>query len=81
MVVHKASCHCKQVQIEINAPEELELIECNCSICSIKGIIHLIVSKDNFKLKSGAEEGAQTTYTFGTGMAKHKFCSKCGICV
>jgi hypothetical protein len=52
-------------------------LECNCSICSKAGYLHLVVSADCFKLLSGAE--TLTTYSFNTHTAKHSFCSVCGI--
>jgi hypothetical protein len=50
---------------------------CNCSICSMKGIVHLVVPRDQFELLQG--EDAITTYQFGTNVAKHTFCRHCGI--
>lgn len=52
-------------------------MECNCSICSKTGYLHLVVPADRFKLLSGSE--LLTTYGFNTGTAKHMFCSVCGI--
>ena len=46
-------------------------------MCRKKGIIHFIVEKDAFVLEAGAENLA--TYTFNTGVAKHYFCTTCGI--
>jgi hypothetical protein len=43
----------------------------------MKGIIHLEVPSDRFELLCGAD--ALSTYTFGTGVAKHTFCRHCGI--
>jgi hypothetical protein len=57
--------------------EVLEALDCNCSICTMKGFLHLIVAKEAFELLSGASD--LTTYTFNTGVAKHTFCSTCGI--
>ena len=51
--------------------------ECNCSICSKAGFLHLIVPADRFKLLAGAD--ALKTYTFNTQTARHLFCSTCGI--
>jgi hypothetical protein len=51
--------------------------ECNCSICSKKGFLHLIVPRDRFELLSGESE--LTTYRFNTGVAQHHFCRTCGI--
>ena len=69
-------CHCGRVRFRVTA--EIEAVtECNCSICSKKGFLHLIVLPDTFELLSGAE--ALTTYRFNTGTAKHTFCANCGI--
>lgn len=77
MVIHKGSCHCKRVKFEVEAPKLLEALECNCSICSKSGYLHLIVPKSRFKLIKGKE--SLSTYTFNTGVAKHTFCKVCGI--
>jgi hypothetical protein len=50
---------------------------CNCSICAMKGFLHLIVPPEEFELLSGAD--ALTDYRFNTGAARHLFCSHCGI--
>jgi hypothetical protein len=65
------------VRIEVQAPADLELLECNCSICGRSGYLHLIVTKDRFRLLSGANDLVE--YTFGTGTAKHRFCRHCGV--
>lgn len=77
MTRHTGGCHCGCVRFEVLAPAQLEVTDCNCSICSKAGYLHLIVPKTQFKLLSGAE--ALTTYQFNTQTAKHLFCSVCGI--
>ncbi len=77
MRVHKGGCHCGAVRFEVDAPEYLVVQECNCSICSKTGFLHLIVPKSRFRLVSG--EGSLATYTFGAGVARHLFCKACGI--
>ena len=77
MTWHKGGCHCGAVTYEVLAPSEVELVACNCSICSMTGYQHLIVSKDQFKLLTGKRK--LTNYTFETGAAKHLFCSVCGV--
>lgn len=59
------------------APPELELLDCNCSICAKSGYLHLIVPKERFRLLSGA--GQLTDYRFNTGTAQHLFCPVCGV--
>jgi hypothetical protein len=51
--------------------------ECNCSICTKKGILHLIVLPEDFELLQGGD--ALSTYQFHTHTAKHTFCRLCGI--
>ena len=41
------------------------------------GFLHLIVPVTRFRLLSGA--GDLVEYTFGTGVAKHRFCRHCGV--
>jgi hypothetical protein len=77
MIVHAGGCHCGRVRFEVVAPANIEVSECNCSICSKAGYLHLIVPATRFVLVSGRE--ALTTYTFNTGTAKHLFCSVCGV--
>lgn len=74
---YTGGCHCGAVRFEIEAPEELKVNECNCSICTKSGYLHLIVPKSRFRLVTGEEH--LTEYTFNTGQAKHLFCRICGI--
>jgi hypothetical protein len=77
MIRHTGGCHCGRVRFEVTAPAQIEVGECNCSMCSKTGYLHLIVPKSRFKLLSG--EDALTKYEFNTRTAKHLFCSVCGI--
>ncbi len=77
MTTHTGGCHCGNVRFEIEAPASIEATECNCSICSKTGFLHLFVTRNNFRLLAGEDE--LTTYTFGTGVAQHYFCRTCGI--
>jgi hypothetical protein len=76
-VIHAGSCHCGAVRFEVEAPERIAALDCNCSICTRSGYLHLIVPRARFRLVQGEE--ALATYTFGTGVAKHFFCRTCGI--
>jgi hypothetical protein len=77
MVTHTGGCHCGRVRFEVQAPARIEVADCNCSVCSKLGYLHLIVPAERFKLTSGRD--ALSTYTFNTGVAKHHFCSVCGV--
>ena len=77
MVTHLGSCHCKQIQFEVIGEENIEVLDCSCSICSILNYKHYIVDKAQFKLLKGKKY--LSTYTFNTNVAKHLFCKNCGI--
>jgi hypothetical protein len=77
MPKHVGGCHCGRVRFEVEAPATIEASECNCSICTKSGFLHLIVPKSRFWLLQGSEHLA--TYTFNTGIAKHLFCKVCGV--
>lgn len=76
-VWHRGGCHCGRIQIEVLAPADLELLECNCSMCDRSGYLHLIVTADQFRLLSGTDDLVE--YSFGTHTAKHRFCRWCGV--
>lgn len=77
MTTYSGGCHCGAVRFEVEAPEDLEVEDCNCSICRMTGFLHLIVPANRFRLLAGDE--ALETYRFNTGVAAHRFCRICGI--
>ena len=76
MKTHLGGCHCGRIRFRVTAALD-RVSECNCSICTKKGILHLIVPRDRFELLSG--EADLATYEFNTQVAKHHFCRHCGI--
>ena len=76
MESYEGGCHCGKVRFQVQA--DLSFVtECNCSICTKKGILHLVVPPEQFELLRGQDE--LTTYRFNTNVAKHMFCRHCGI--
>ena len=73
----QGGCHCKAVRFEAEVAAEVDVLDCNCSICAKTGFRHLIVPHGDFRLLS--REGALTSYRFGTGTANHLFCAVCGV--
>jgi hypothetical protein len=73
---YEGGCHCGRVRFRVTADLD-RVTACNCSICTKKGFLHLIVPPEQFELVSGKD--ALTTYRFNTGTAKHTFCRHCGI--
>ena len=76
-MIYEGHCHCGAVRFEVEAPDDVVVEDCNCSICRMTGFLHLIVPRSRFRLLAG--DDALTTYTFGTHTAKHTFCRVCGI--
>lgn len=71
-------CHCKAVRFEaLLGDPPVPTLDCNCSVCSMTGFLHVIVPHGDFTLLSGGE--VLTSYRFGTGTAEHLFCSVCGV--
>lgn len=73
---YEGSCHCGRVRFRVRG-ELANTVVCNCSICTMKGALHLIVPQAAFECLSGKDE--LTTYRFNTGVAQHTFCRHCGV--
>ena len=77
VTTHTGGCHCGKVRFEVDAPAEIDATKCNCSVCSMTGFLHLIVSNDDFRLLTDKADISE--YTFNTHTAKHYFCRHCGV--
>ena len=74
----KLTCHCGAVKAEINLSGPLQkFLKCNCSICKRKGAVMSMVKNEEFKITRGQDK--LKFYQFHTKVAKHYFCSICGI--
>ena len=76
METREGGCHCGAVRFRAKVDLD-RLSECNCSVCTKKGILHLPTDPADFELLKGKH--AITVYTFETGMAQHTFCTHCGM--
>jgi hypothetical protein len=70
-------CHCGGVRFEVALGDVVEAQACNCSMCAKTGFVHIIVPESRFRIVKGAERLSE--YTFNTRVAKHLFCSECGV--
>lgn len=77
MMQVEGGCHCGAVRFQAQVKEPVELLACNCSICSMTGFVHLIVPHSDLALLGSQNNLA--AYRFGTGKAEHLFCKVCGI--
>ncbi|WP_132701221.1 GFA family protein [Reinekea marinisedimentorum] len=76
--VHKASCHCGAVMIELDLPDGLiDLRRCDCSLCRRRGAIVASVPLSGINILKGKDK--LKLYQFNTKTAKHYFCSNCGV--
>lgn len=75
---HRATCHCGMVELELDLPDGLvDARRCNCSICARKGAVMAYVPCSGLRVVKGAEH--LKLYQFHSKVAKHYFCSNCGI--
>jgi hypothetical protein len=72
------SCHCKSVQFEVDLLDGLTTARrCTCSFCRMRGAVAVSAAVGKLRILTG--EARLSLYTFNTGVAKHYFCSVCGI--
>ena len=76
-VKHTGGCHCGNVRFEVEAPADVKIINCNCSICAATGFQHFIIKDDQFTLLTSWDQ--LTSYKFNSKQADHLFCKTCGI--
>jgi hypothetical protein len=78
MIEVSGGCHCGAVRFTAKMPDPpVDALDCNCSICSMTGFLHVMVPHSAFELLTGRDVLA--SYRFGTGAAEHLFCSNCGV--
>ena len=73
----EGGCHCGRVRFRVRFPTPPRLLDCNCSICRKTGFLHLITTAEDFALLRG--DDVLSDYRWGSGTARHLFCSVCGI--
>ncbi len=76
---YHGSCHCGAVRFSYEGEKIERGLRCNCSLCVRKGAMMSseIIAPENIKIDAG--EGAVGLYQFGSKIAKHYFCTRCGI--
>ena len=75
--IAEGRCHCGAVRYRVGLTDPATAHRCNCSICAATGFIGIIVPGDEFERVGGQD--ALSEYRFNTGVARHWFCSKCGV--
>lgn len=76
-------CHCGKVRGKFRADKNHVVAwECDCSDCSMRGNVHLIIPEDDFTLDMPGEtklDDETILYLWGSKTAKRQFCKTCGI--
>ena len=71
-------CHCGTIKFTVDSsggPQGLR--KCNCSICRRKNVVMATAKLPEFQITAG--EDKLNLYQWNTKIAKHYFCSVCGI--
>lgn len=72
------ACHCGGVRFHVRLRGGLASARrCNCSLCRMRGAVAVTASVGDLEIVEGAD--LLTLYQFNTKVAKHYFCSRCGI--
>ena len=75
---HHGHCHCGTVRFSIRSALA-EFTTCDCSLCTMRGALMVKVPQDDLVVEAGRD--ALTLYRWNTRIARHSFCSRCGIYV
>jgi hypothetical protein len=70
------SCHCGAVRFEVEG-DIPEAYTCDCSLCSKKNALMANVHESRLKITAG--EDRLGLYQWNAHIAKHYFCTVCGI--
>ena len=74
----EAACHCGAVRFTVRLSDGLRTARrCDCSFCAARGAVAVSAPLDGVTFTRG--EANLTEYRWGTGAARHYFCSICGI--
>ncbi|RYZ42267.1 MAG: GFA family protein [Myxococcaceae bacterium] len=76
MKTYAGGCHCGQVKYEAQT-DLSQVVSCNCSICTKRGLLLTFVPPEQFKPLSGVDH--QKLYQFNKKVIDHLFCPTCGV--
>lgn len=78
-VNYHGSCHCGDISFSFASDIITSAMICTCTICRRKGgyLSNFVIPAADLNLDAG--ESKIGTYQFGTEVAKHHFCERCGI--
>lgn len=72
------ACHCGAVRFRVRLTDDLRTARrCTCSFCRMRGAVAVSAEVGGIDIVEGHD--VLTLYRFNSGVAKHYFCSRCGI--
>lgn len=72
------ACHCGAVRFRVRLSDGLNTARrCDCSFCRMRGAVAVSAPLEGLEILQGEE--MLVLYQFGSGTARHYFCSRCGI--
>lgn len=69
---YRGNCHCKAHVFEVKLEEIKKVGQCNCSVCSKKGVLWARIAKVSDLTWVKGSDDSLTAYTFGRGAFAHK---------
>ncbi len=75
---HAGSCHCGGIRFTVTH-DPVELTTCDCSLCVKRNALMVKVPEAALRIDEGHE--LLVLYEWNSRIAKHHFCSRCGIYV
>jgi hypothetical protein len=73
---YAGGCHCGRVRFQAKA-DLSQVMSCNCSICTQRGLLLSFIPPTQFELQSGGH--TLLDYQFHKHLIHHLFCPNCGV--
>jgi len=84
LYLHVIGCHCGSIRFKCQIPSKVVVWDCNCSDCRLRRNAHIVIPASHFNyeiihVNTNDKSAELVEYRWGTGRARHYFCSICGI--
>lgn len=81
--VYKGSCHCGKVTFSLQSEplNNLEIVDCNCNICSRNGVLWLYPPQDAVEVQGKQNMRYYSRYHKSEPTLGYGFCTTCGVLV
>jgi hypothetical protein len=80
---YESSCHCGAIQFTFLLPalDAIEVYDCNCTICDLKGTLNIYPFHEDVVWITTPEvrEKSLGKYRWNSKLREHQFCKECGV--